>query len=385
MSTRAQEFVAEFNLGRVRSKSAKRTPGQGAHSAPDGQELSAAARQEFERRYRLGCMGRTDPSTARTPGASATSPELPHYAALAGPEEDRGFLRLMREDLDRFQLRCREAEAEGGAVAFLWRCGEPELQAAVAAEAVPVLCRGAFIVLIEQFRHYPGTGDREALLAWLESAQNLSMLFDRTGIWPLLAGEIEDNSEMAFGIKAMAGYLDMSVDSDFVDFLGLEPTADAYLHFLHWALNLETVELHQLGGPDELPELGCRSQHERILGEVLSVPVPELFGTNANLFQAVMPQLASPGSGGMDDDMVAMSLFLAACMSSADHRLKRGYPWFSWDRPYAYEERDQLAAVQGLLGSAMAWLGGTLPHFAFSPDLEAPIEAAAALPAEAGA
>lgn len=161
-----------------------------------------------------------------------------------------------------------------------------------------------------------------------------------------------------------------------MDYLGLEPGPDAWLHFIHWALNLESVEFHRFEGPDELPELGCRTQHQRILWELQSLPMAASADGDASLFGGVMPLLGSPGAGGFHDDSLAASLFLATCMASADHRQMRGNPWFSWERPYSFAADAQAEAVQGLLAHALAWFGGTLPHFAFSPATEGVIEAA---------
>ena len=340
---------------------------------------SAAAEAEFERRCRLSRLGNGHlEDTGVAPVATESGPDLPLESAAMYRGTQSAFLIQLREDIDRFQMRSREAEFERGAVAFMWRCQEPELQAAQAAGAIPVLCWGAFGVLIELFRRYPGGGERDALLAWLDAARSLSLLFDRIGIWPLLAEDLTDNAERAHAIRTMAAFLDLHLGSGYMDYLGLEPGADAFLHFIHWALNLESVEFHRFEGPDVLPELGCRTRHHRILWELQSLPVAACADAGASeggmLFGMVMPLLGSPGNRGFNDEAVSVALFLATCMASADHRLKRGRPWFSWDQPYSFVAEAQREAVQSLLAHAIAWLGGTLPHYAFCPATESAIE-----------
>jgi hypothetical protein len=138
------------------------------------------------------------------------------------------------------------------------------------------------------------------------------------------------------------------------------------------------VEFHQFGGPDVLTEVGCCAQHRQIVWELQSLPMVGGDGGYDNLFAGIMSKLGNPGAGGFDDDTIAATLFLATCMASADHRLKRGSPWFSWDQPYSFVAEAQAEAVQSLLAHALAWMGGTLPHYAYSPAVESTIEAAAA-------
>jgi hypothetical protein len=172
----------------------------------------------------------------------------------------------------------------------------------------------------------------------------LSRCFDRIGIWPLLADEIASCSEMRRGIRAMAQHLDGQIGSEYGAYLGEEPRAYAHLHFIHWVLNLESVEFHRFDAPDEFPEPGPTPQRAVIAADLESLPVP-----------------LSPTQ--LDDHALELMLFAATCQVSADYPLKQGFPWFSWHCPSTYNSDAQQNAVEGLVKAAIA----DFPNYAFSP------------------
>ena len=340
---------------------------------------SPAARAEFDRRCKLRTSD--EPGGSRVPRRlPGGGPDFTINLAVARAAADSAFTDLMREDIERFWIYSEQAGIANDAVAFAWKCRENSALAPVSAAAVGALARGCFSVLMEVFRRYPGDGAEDELPAWFESARGLSRCFDRIGIWPLLADEIATCNEMQRGIRAMAQYLDLHIGSEYSVYLGNEPQAGAYIQFIHWVLNLESVEFHRFNGPDEFPDPGRSPQLAVIIADLESLPAPrppagymdeaesgdEVPSLNT-LFRAL---LGSPLGGELDDHGLELMLFAATCQVSAEYRLLQGFPWFSWQRPYSYKRDAQQKAVEGLVKAAIAWLGGNLPGYAFSPKIE---------------
>ncbi|MCZ6829175.1 MAG: hypothetical protein O7F73_06240 [Gammaproteobacteria bacterium] len=307
-------------------------------------------------------------------------PNLTVDLAAARVAADSAFIDLMREDLDRFWECSAQAGLEDNAVAFAWKCRENTVLDDISAGAVAVLARGCFSALMEVFRRYPGGRGRDELPAWFESARSLSRCFDRIGIWPLLAEEIAASSEMRQVIRAMAQYLDAHIGSEYRAYLGEEPRAYAHLHFIHWVLNLESVEFHRFDAPDEFPGQGGSPQRAVIVADLESLPVtlPSAGRSDGgdggdelpNLYAAVRALLGNPLPGQLDDHALELMLFAAACQVSADYPLTQGFPWFSWHSPDSCDNDAQREAVEALVRAAISWLAGNLPSHVSSPQLE---------------
>jgi len=303
------------------------------------------------------------------------TPDLTVDLAAARRAADSAFTALLREDIERYWECSAQTGREGGVVDFTWKCLENDVPDEVAADAVAVLARGCFSALMEVFRRYPGSEGRDQLSAWFESARSLSRCFDRIGIWPLLADEIAACGEMRRGIRAMAQHLDAQIGSEYGAYLGEEPGAYAHLHFIHWVLNLESVEFHRFDAPDEFPQPGPSPQRAVIAADLASLPVPlppdcstdeDGNGNEVPSLNAVVRALLEgPLPGQLDDHALELILFAATCQVSADYPLKQGFPWFSWHCPSSYNSDAQQNAVKGLVKAAIA----DFPNYAFGPEV----------------
>jgi hypothetical protein len=167
----------------------------------------------------------------------------------------------------------------------------------------------------------------------------------------------------------MAQHLDAQIGSEYGAYLGEEPRAYAHLHFIHWVLNLESVEFHRFDAPDEFPEQGPSPQRAVIAADLESLRVPLSTDEDGNsdavpsLNAVVRALLESPLPGQLDDHALELMLFAATCQVSADYPLKQGFPWFSWHCPSTYNSNAQQNAVEGLVKAAIA----DFPNYAFSP------------------
>jgi hypothetical protein len=283
----------------------------------------------------------------------AFAPDLTVDLAPARRAADSTFTDLLREDIERF----RECSTAGSAVTFTWRCRENPA-------AVTVLTRGCFSALMEVFRRYPGGGGRNELTAWFESARSLSRCFDHIGIWPLLADEIAACREMRQGISAMAQYLDAQIGSEYRAYLGDEPQAYTHLHFIHWVLNLESVEFHRFDAPDEFPDPSRSPRHAVSFVDLESLFVALLQGGDQDegdsggeapgLDALLRSLLGHPLPGQLDDHALELMLFAATCQVSAYYPLTQGFPWFSWHSPSSCDKDAQRHAVEMLVKAAIA-------------------------------
>ena len=384
----APDFMPELGAGGSAAPTTAGSVFKAEPSTTDGSQLSFPS-PEIGTEYMRRCSLRGGVSVDSGGGAVPSSlfgsgPDLPSAWEGAGEPADREFVALMREDLELFWKLSRKTEYDKEAQVFSWACGEEDVRDRVLASAVSALTRGCFSELMEMFRRYPGEGSREQQFLWFESACRLSHWFDRIGIWPLLADQVAGNNEMHRCILALARFLDLQFGSEYRAYLGDEPQAYSILQFLHMALNLESVELHCLGGPDEIPSLGCCSSGPDVWAELERFPVPlslagslvadETPGATTSLIAVALALLGSPRQGRLDDHGLGVLLFAATCLVSSGFRLQLGYPWFSWHRPYSYEHDAQQASVARLVNAAMMWMDANLPRYAFSPEIEEAIE-----------